>query len=490
MLPTTLLPLLHTLPDAKVLCVGDIMLDRYVFGQVNRISPEAPVPVLSVKERRLVLGGVGNVAANLSSLGLTPHLISVIGDDSMGSQLLALAKDRLKGAHIQMLRDQGRQTSIKTRHIVNIQQLLRTDDESTHPVNAMVTEQIMALILKSIQHVSAVILSDYGKGLLTPDICQQIIQAARKIHCPVLIDPKGADYSKYSGATYITPNKAELALASGMPTNTDAEVIKAAQSLLHRHDLAGIVATRGAQGMTLVLKSGDVTHLPTQAIEVYDVSGAGDTVIATLAAGLAAKGSVLDAMYLANAAAGIVVAKTGTATASLEELETALASKFLGLSHLHKIFSHSQAARQVHTWKQQGLRVGFTNGCFDILHTGHLSLLNQARSQCDRLIIGLNTDASVRRLKGSTRPINHEDDRATMLAALQNVDGVVLFDEDTPLNIITLLLPDVLVKGADYRIDQVVGADVVQNNGGTVYLAELKQGYSTTGLVQKMQGGS
>lgn len=484
-------PLEHFLSafqHAPVLCVGDIMLDKFVYGTVTRISPEAPIPVLSIDRQTEMLGGAGNVSLNLEAFGSPNFLLSVTGDDSVAIKCSTVIE---KCTHVQahLLPDATRTTSVKIRHIAGIQQLLRTDEESTAPLSPSMEKQLLEKAENLLEKASVLVLSDYGKGVLSDSVCQKLINLAKRKHRPVIVDPKGKDYSKYSGASYVTPNRQELELASGLPTETDAEVVTACRALLTRYDLAGIVATRSAKGMSLVLKSGEVFHIPTEAAKVFDVSGAGDTVVAMLAAALGAKASMLEAMQLANIAAGIVVRKPGTATANLEEIKQALRAKQSGIHQELKVKEWRLLAEQLEEWRAAGLRIGFTNGCFDVLHTGHISLLAQAKAACDRLVVGVNTDASVKRLKGETRPMNGERDRAMVLAALEVVDGVILFGEDTPEQLINKIRPDVLVKGADYTIETVVGAKFVQSYGGKVVLANLKQGYSTTNLIAKMRQG-
>jgi D-beta-D-heptose 7-phosphate kinase/D-beta-D-heptose 1-phosphate adenosyltransferase len=330
------------------------------------------------------------------------------------------------------------------------------------------------------------VLSDYGKGVLDGGFAARLIAMARGADRKVVIDPKGRDYAPYRGADILTPNGPELAEATGMQTREDGDVEKAARTLIDQFELGAVLATRGARGMTLVEKAGAVFHLPARAVEVFDVSGAGDTVIAVLAAALAAGAPPIEAAMFANAAAGVVVAKLGTATCSLEELAGALQGHSR-VTH-DAVLGRDHLAREVAAWRRSGLRIGFTNGCFDLLHAGHISLIRQARAACDRLIVGLNTDASVKRLKGEGRPVNGEHARAVVLASLADVDAVTLFGEDTPVELIKAIKPDVLVKGADYSEATVVGADIVKGYGGRVVLADLTPGFSTTGTIARMSG--
>ncbi len=471
---------LDALHGVCVLCVGDIMLDRYVEGAAERISPEAPVPVLRVERQSAMLGGAGNVARNLAALGATARLVAIVGGDEAAREVIALA-DAQGGLTHDLIADPDRRTAIKTRYLAAGQQLLRADDESTGEITGAVEAEIIGCAMAALADCGAVVLSDYGKGALTDGVIAAIVAAAAKQNVPVLIDPKGGDYRRYRGARLVTPNRKELAEASGLPTGTDSEVALAAQEIIDISGIAAVLATRGADGITLLESGGELIYLPTEAREVFDVSGAGDTVIAAIAAGLAAGFSLADSGRLANAAAGIVVGKTGTAVARVAEIAAALEGrgegKLVPLERLHEL---------VAGWRREGHRVGFTNGCFDLLHRGHFSLLAQARAACDRLIVALNSDDSARRLKGDGRPVNAEADRALALGSLVDVDLVVIFGEDTPIVLIEAIRPDLLVKGADYTLDQVVGADIVQGYGGKVLLAELEPGHSTSATIAKL----
>lgn len=483
--------LIDTLPDAHVLVVGDVMLDRFTYGKVERISPEAPIPVLRATREVAMLGGAGNVACNIVSMGARASLLSVVGDDPAGLELMRLAGDRLGGI-VDLIRETGRETSVKTRFLSGAQHLLRVDRESLGPVAAQTADRLVRTAERLLKDCSVLVLSDYGKGVLKPDVIRRLIAAARALGLPVLVDPKGRDWSRYAGATVITPNRRELSEASGMPSGSDAEIARACERVIDDTGIPAIVATRSEDGMSVVSgKDGAlaITHLKAEAREVFDVSGAGDTVIATLAAVLATGVDLVTAARLANVAAGIVVGKVGTATVRPEELRAALHRQDWEQSEA-KVAGLDIALERVARWRSRGQQVGFTNGCFDLLHPGHISLLRQAKAACDRLIVGLNSDASVKRLKGETRPVQGEGARATVLASLADVDLVVVFEEDTPLRLIEAIKPDVLVKGADYTIDKVVGADVVRRNGGKVVLAELVDGQSTTGTIKRMTTGS
>ncbi len=472
----------QALSQARILCVGDVMLDRFIYGKVDRISPEAPIPIISVEEENAMLGGAGNVVRNLTALGAKVWFVSVVGADDAGHEITKLV-GREKDVEPYLTVETDRRTTVKERFVSGGQQLFRADRETITPVDGMNKDTILELAESSMEDVDMVILSDYQKGTLTPDIAQALIKKAKAKGLWVICDPKGRDYSKYAGCDFITPNRRELGEASGLPVNSFEEVVKAAQALRHHHGIGSVLATLSEEGMALVAEE-TVFHVTSEAREVYDVSGAGDTVLATLAASVAAGLSAEESVAMANAAAGIVVGKIGTAVVHAAELSRSLRQH---ADHTGgKVILPENLQDDVARWRRNGLKVGFTNGCFDLVHPGHVSLLRQARQACDRLIVGLNTDQSVRRLKGAGRPIQDEDSRAEVLAAIASVDRVVLFDDDTPLNLIKMLRPDVLIKGADYTIATVVGAEIVQGYGGTILLADITPGKSTTSMVHKM----
>jgi D-beta-D-heptose 7-phosphate kinase/D-beta-D-heptose 1-phosphate adenosyltransferase len=481
--PHALLDLIGRLEGGHVLCVGDVMLDRFVYGDVDRISPEAPIPVLRVRREEAMLGGAGNVVRNLVALGSQPHFLAVVGDDPAGREVSRLVGDH-RTVDPRMVVEPERQTTIKTRFIGGTQQLLRADHETQSGLSANARDQLLSEARELIQEVAVVVLSDYGKGVLGNGMTQAVIAAARAAGKPTIVDPKGTDYTVYRGATLVTPNRKELHEATGRPVGTDEEVVIAARQLIELCGIEQVLATRSQDGMSLVSAT-EAVHLKAEAREVFDVSGAGDTVVATLAAALTAGASLAEASRLANIAAGIVVGKVGTAVAYADDLIAALHHSEVAAAE-NKFASRHAALEQVARWRHLGKKIGFTNGCFDLLHPGHVSLLDQAKSQCDRLVVGLNSDASVKRLKGETRPVQTETSRATVLASLAAVDLVVIFEEDTPLELIKALKPDVLVKGADYRVDQVVGGDFVISSGGRVFLADLQIGHSTTATIARM----
>jgi D-beta-D-heptose 7-phosphate kinase/D-beta-D-heptose 1-phosphate adenosyltransferase len=471
----------------RVLCVGDVILDRFIYGDVERISPEAPVPVLRLRETRTMLGGAGNVAHNIASLGGEATLLGLIADDEAGARLLRQVEG-IPRIRPHFVTSRLRPTIAKTRYIAAGQQVVRADEESSARVQPEEEEALLAAIDAAMPGMQAVILSDYGKGVLSAKVIARAIALARGHGIAVHVDPKSEHFSTYRGATCITPNLRELAIASRRSVATEADVIAACRAVMAEAESDAILATRSEKGMLLVEANGEVHSVPSRAREVFDVSGAGDTVIATLALAHASGLTLAQAMRVSNAAAGVVVSKSGTATVEPAELLHELddAADNGGRSPVR---SDAEAGAVVARWKQQGLIVGFTNGCFDIIHAGHVSLLAAARARCDRLVVGMNSDASVQRLKGPTRPITRLEHRCAVMAAIKYVDCVTSFDEDTPLRLITHLQPDVLFKGADYRPDEVVGADVVTAAGGKVLLLDLVAGQSTTGIVRKIKGG-
>ncbi|RAU23354.1 bifunctional heptose 7-phosphate kinase/heptose 1-phosphate adenyltransferase [Paramagnetospirillum kuznetsovii] len=475
------------LRNTSVLCVGDAMLDRFVYGSVDRVSPEAPIPVLFIERESAMLGGAGNVVRNLVALGAAPAFVSVVGDDVAGREIT-----RLVGEHGEIdpciVVETGRQTTIKTRFFASHQQLLRADRESRTALTDSIRDQLLARADRLLDKAGVMVLSDYGKGVLAPPVTAELIARARAKGKKIVVDPKGSDYAIYAGATIVTPNRKELFEATAMPVDSDDGVVAAARKLIDTCGLEAVLVTRSQDGMTLVTADGQAHHLPAEAREVFDVSGAGDTVVATLAAAIASGASLLDGARIANVAAGIVVGKVGTAVAYAEEVIAALHHDDLTAGESKIMWSAVSAAELVDRWRRKGAKVGFTNGCFDLLHPGHVSILTQARAACDKLVVGLNSDASVQRLKGPTRPVQSEASRATVLSSLATVDLVVIFGEDTPLQLIETLRPDVLIKGADYTIDKVVGADQVHSWGGKVVLADLVDGQSTTNTIKRMNG--
>lgn len=476
--------LLGAINGKRALVVGDVLLDSFVYGEVKRISREAPVPILSESRREQMLGGAGNLVRNLISLGGIARAVSVAGDDAPGDAAGQLLAD-CGTAACTLVREAGRKTPTKTRYMSGGQQMFCVDSDPDTAISGQTEHAVLTAVAQGLADCDVMVLSDYGRGMLTPDVCRAVIALAGKAGKPVCVDPRGADYSRYDGAFLIKPNAQELADEVGLPVNTDANVEAALAALKGRlAATSALIVTRGGSGMSLI-ENGRVLHHRARPRSVYDVSGAGDTALAALALGVAAGLPLIDAMALADLAAGTAVGKAGTATVSPEEL---LDAAIPGAGDADwRVLDREQAAATVQSWHRDGLKVGFTNGCFDILHPGHLASLRHARSVCDRLVVGLNSDVSVTRLKGEGRPVNPAAHRAAMLAALESVDRVVVFEEDTPEALIQAIAPDVLVKGADYKPNDLPGAAFVKARGGEVVIAPLQPGFSTTALVEKMK---
>ncbi len=471
----------------RILVVGDLMVDAYLWGDVNRISPEAPVPVVRLNRRSVTLGGAGNVLLNLAGLGLPTTAAGFVGDDDGGRQLRKLLEDAgISTAGCVTLSD--RPTTTKTRVVSGHHQLVRLDEEGVGPASEADVARLIEAILGQLDNVSALILSDYAKGVITAEVCKAVTPEARRRGIPVVVDPKGLSFLKYAGATTMTPNLREFEIATGLEPGYDSATFqRAGKDLRDRLGLDYLVVTCGDKGIRL-FDEGEWSQFPALAREVYDVSGAGDTVIACLTASIVAGLGLDDAMRLANVAAGVVVGKIGTTPIQRRELRDAVRESQL-LEQPNKVYEAPELAQVIEGWKARGDNVVFTNGCFDLLHVGHVTLLAKARACGDRLVVGLNTDRSVRELKGPTRPVVVQGDRAQVLAGLASVDAVVLFDEETPRELIAQLKPNVLVKGGDYEESQVVGGDLVKSWGGYVAIIPLVEGRSTTKILEKSQKG-
>jgi D-beta-D-heptose 7-phosphate kinase/D-beta-D-heptose 1-phosphate adenosyltransferase len=480
---------LADLSRQTVLCIGDLMLDEFVYGDVSRISPEAPTPVIAVKRTELMIGGAGNVARNLVSLGTRCIFIGVVGEDDAG-RALSDALEAHALIEFDLVIDAARQTTRKVRFVSEhfSTHLLRADWEMAAPIDKAAEDELIGRVIEALPRVGAVVLSDYAKGALTPRVVRDVIAAANAHKKPVVVDPKGRDYSIYRGATLITPNRQELADATLSPARSDAEVAAAADGLRGELDAEAVLVTRSEDGMTLVTAEGPV-HIPAYPVRVRDVSGAGDTVVAVLAGMLALRADFESAMRAANAAAAVVVGKRGTASVSVSELRHRILPAATLAAEEKIVFDWAALDDHLVEWRKQGLRVGFTNGCFDLLHPGHVKLLAGARASCDRLVVGLNSDASVTRLKGEGRPVQPVEARAELLAALEAVDLVVVFEQDTPEELIKRVTPTVLVKGGDYTRAQVVGAELVESLGGQVILIDLVPGHSTSAMVERSRNG-
>jgi D-beta-D-heptose 7-phosphate kinase / D-beta-D-heptose 1-phosphate adenosyltransferase len=469
--------------EIRALIVGDLMIDEYLWGKAERISPEAPVQIVDVVREELRLGGAGNVANNLVALGSNVTVCSVIGGDENGTILRHAFTG--KGIDVSgIFEDPMRLTSKKSRVVAAHQQIVRIDRESREPLSAESEEKVIAFIRNEAARYDVILVSDYLKGTLTETVLKALVEAGRAQGIPVVVDPKGSDYGRYRGATILTPNRKEAELASGIRIDGAEGLALAAGALLNDAELAALLVTRSEEGMSLFQASGGTVHIPTVAREVYDVTGAGDTVLAVIGLVLACGRSFEQAARLANVAAGIAVGKLGTSTVSPAEIIDEV-----GRGHRDsdaKIKNLDVLAAIIDEERSKGKKVVFTNGCFDLLHAGHVKYLQKARAFGDLLVLGLNSDASVRRLKGDRRPLIEEEERAHLLAALDCIDYLVLFDEDTPLELIRALRPLVLVKGGDYTPEGVVGKDVVESYGGRVELVEFVDGRSTTNIIEKI----
>ena len=480
----------HAMTRQTVLCVGDLMRDEFVYGEVSRISPEAPAPVIAVQRSEIDVGGAGNVARNIAALGARCIFVGMIGEDDAGAKLQAeLAQESL--IESVLVCDPSRPTTRKVRFVSEhfSTHMLRADWESIAPASAAVEQKLIDAILPLLPRVDIVLLSDYAKGVLTARVIRNVIDAARKLGKRVIVDPKSANLAIYRGATLLKPNRKEFAEATRSRLDSEKSIADGAHEIMQLADCDAVLVTQSEHGMTLVPRIGEAIHVPGLPVRVRDVSGAGDTVAAVLAVTLAAGADWEAALRMANAAAAVAVSKQGAAVVTAAELRRKILPHAFLAAEEKIVATPDELDAQVREWRKQGLRVGFTNGCFDILHPGHVKLLTAARGACDRLIIGLNSDASVKRLKGEDRPVQNERARAEVLAALEAVDLVALFEEDTPLNLITQIKPGVLVKGADYTREQVVGHEIVEAHGGEVRLVDILQGFSTTSLVARARGG-
>jgi D-beta-D-heptose 7-phosphate kinase/D-beta-D-heptose 1-phosphate adenosyltransferase len=466
----------------NILVVGDLMIDEYLWGKCNRISPEAPVQVVDIQNQSTLLGGAGNVINNLVTYGANVDVASVIGDDEIADELIGMLNDlNIDSTHI--IKDDNRKTSKKSRIVATNQQILRFDKESKSYIDDSSANSLYDSIKKDISKYDVILLSDYAKGVLTNRLINNIITLAKDNNIKVLVDPKGSDFSKYSGAYLLTPNKKEASLATGIEIDSEESLVKAIKKLKDDVSLDYSVITLSEDGMAIF--DDKLTKIPTQAKEVFDVTGAGDTVLASLGFGLANGLDIYESTRFANYAAAVVVSKIGSATATLNEIDEYISSIHKSSSDSH-IKSFNQIEKISQKYKDSDKKVVFTNGCFDILHIGHVKYLEIAKSFGDVLILGLNSDSSVKRLKGESRPINSEYDRAYILAALECVDYVVVFEEDTPYELIKAVKPNILVKGGDYEGKEVVGSDIADE----LRLVEFVDGKSTTNIIKKINSNN
>lgn len=484
--------LINTLDSWKspvVSVVGDLILDHYVFGNVSRISPEAPIPVLHVKKEEDRLGGAANVAANLLSLGSRARLVGVLGKDEGGDRFARLT-DGIDGLTLKRVNSKVHPTILKTRLVSQNQQMLRVDREELQDFDDTTRERLQRAALAAIKTSKAVVISDYAKGVITDKFAQTLIKAANNAKIPVLVDPKGTDYSRYRGATVVTPNRGEAEAATGIQCKTLDDVERAGRKLIKELRLEAAVITLSAEGVAVIPKRGKLAHFPAQARGVFDVTGAGDTFIATLSLALAQGTDVETGARLANAAGALKVARFGAVGITRDELRRSVLGAHEGFDHAGKVVTNDELTEALETHRTNGERIVFTNGCFDLLHQGHVTYLNWCRGQGDVVVVGLNADASVSRIKGPTRPVNDEISRARVLAALADVDYVCIFREDTPEDLIRLTRPDVLVKGEDWRGKTVAGAKFVERHGGRVAFAPLVEGKSTTNMIKRAKSST
>lgn len=490
--------ILRAMKGLRAVVAGDVMLDRFIYGGVERISPESPVPILNIEREERMLGGAGNALANLAGLGLGGDVFSIVGDDADGKFI----RQKIKSLGFEisgLLTDPTRPTIVKTRYLAGHQQLLRADFESRKPLPPKISAQLREKAKTVLKNAHVLILSDYGKGALSREIAAALISAARARKIPVVADPKGRDFSIYSGADAITPNRKELTEASGLPVDTDEQVNQAAKKIIRECGVRAVAATRSKDGISVISQTAKPVHIRGRDIEVFDVSGAGDAVVAVIGAALATGASLEDAACLANIAGGLVVAKVGTAPVRAEEIRECLDDGGEFFAYADKkapVATWNAAAEQVRRWRSKGRKIGFTNGCFDILHAGHVSYLNAARGQCDRLIVGLNRDSSVRILKGARRPVHDENSRAAVLAALASVDMVVLFgageagEDNTASELIRTLRPDIYFKGGDYKESDIPEAKAARACGCEIRLMPNFEGHSTTRSIKKIRAAS
>src|SRR5882724_1574512 len=472
-----------------VLCVGDLMLDEFVYGEVSRISPEAPAPVIAVQRSETNIGGAGNVARNVASLGARCIFVGLIGEDEAGAKLKAALAEEKRIESI-LVHDSARPTTRKVRFVSEhfSTHMLRADWELAAPATVDTERKLIDAILPLLPRVGVVLLSDYAKGALTARVIRNVIDAARKLGKPVIVDPKSANFAIYRGATLLTPNRKEFEEATRSRADAEKNIELAARDAMQLADCEAMLVTQSEHGMTLVPRKGEPIHVPAHPVKVRDVSGAGDTVVAAFAVTLAAGADWEAALRVANAAAAVAVSKKGTAAVTSAELRRRILPHAFLAAEEKIVAAGGDLGEPLGDWRKQGLRVGFTNGCFDILHPGHVKVLTAARAACDRLVVGLNSDASVKRLKGEGRPVQDERARSEVLAALEAVDLVAIFEEDTPIKLIAQIKPSMLVKGGDYTRDQVVGHEIVEAYGGEVLLVEVLPGFSTTSLVDRARG--
>jgi len=484
----TFLSALKKFENATVLCVGEVVLDHFIYSDTRRLSSEAPIPVMLFERDTNMLGGSGNVVANIKSLGAKPILVSVLGSDSQDEAI----KNKLKegGVVDATVVEKGRQTTVKSRYMCKGQQVFRYDIENPVKIKAETENRLLDSMKKHMKKAGVVILSDYGQGVLTDRVIAVTIRVAKKYGVPVVVDPRRDDFSIYRGATIVKPNLKELETASGQIITKDGEMYKAAVKVMKESGIENILVTRDKDGMSLISGKESLCNIKSKVKEVYDVSGAGDTVIAALSIGIANREDMYINAFIANLAAGVAVGKSGTATVTVDEIKLSLEEslykeKFMLLNTSLKIFDRKAAANKVDFLKIKNIKVGFTNGCFDMIHQGHLSSLRQARMKCDFLIVGVNDDASTRKIKGSGSPVQPQDTRAEILAAMEFVDMVVIFNEESVQKTIEIIQPNVIFKGSDYKGKHIPGKEFVESYGGKCVLLDLDKNFVVTSTIKK-----
>tara|TARA_Y100000590_G_scaffold18922_1_gene22452 strand:- start:1303 stop:2787 length:1485 start_codon:yes stop_codon:yes gene_type:complete len=471
-----------SLLNSKIFCLGDLMLDKYIIGNTNRISPEGPIPVLDITKEVKMLGGVGNVVRNLSTLAIETYLVSLLGEDSISKEV----EEKLDKINVykNVVKDNSRPTITKTRFISNNQQILRVDKEKKVPISKKIENKIFKASKEKILKADAVIISDYNKGLLTENILKKILSFSKKHKKPVILDPKSTNFEKYKGVTIITPNIKELELVTNKKLDNDSKIIKVAKELVSKFNFDHLLVTMGKRGMILVSKKKkNIIKLDAEAKEVFDVSGAGDTVLSFIAAGIASSLNIESVVKIANIAAGIVVNKTGTSVAHLSEM---LISANKGAYHLSKVVELHEAEKVVKFWQNKKEKIGFTNGCFDYVHPGHISLFQQAKKKCSKLIVAVNSDSSIKKIKGPSRPKQKLNTRLQVLNSIPSIDLIIVFSDETPISIIKKIKPNLLVKGSDYKENQIIGAKEVKKFGGSILRAKLINNFSSSIIIDEI----
>ena len=468
--------------NRKIFCLGDIMLDNYIIGNTNRISPEGPIPVLDIVKEVKMLGGVGNVVRNLSTLATETHLVSLLGNDLMSNEVEK--KLNIINVNKDLVRDSNRPTITKSRYISNNQQILRVDKEKTDFIDKKIENKIFNYSKKRILKTDVVIISDYNKGLITKNLLKRIVSFANKNKKPVIIDPKSTDFDKYKGATIVTPNIKELELVVKKKLNSDKEIINISKKLIFKFNFKHLLITMGKSGMMLISKNNkNVIKFDAEAKEVFDVSGAGDTVASFIAAGIGSSLKIEEVIKIANIAAGVVVGKTGTSVAHLSEILLAINKNNY---HLSKVMNLNETIKVINFWKEKKEKIGFTNGCFDYLHPGHVSLFKQAKKKCSKLIVAINSDKSIKNNKGPLRPKQKLNIRLQVLNSIPYIDLIIVFSEKTPIEIIKKIKPNLLVKGSDYKENQIIGAKEVKKNKGKILRAKILTNFSSSNIIDEI----